>query len=303
MRRKGNDKSKRDFGAYMIYVGLTSWGDHPSLYFNESTSSKYKLVDYSAHFPIVEVDSAFYAIPSVANVEKWCKETPASFRFVVKAYQGMTGHLREDLPFDTKNDMFDAFKEAIQAFHKHGKLGLILFQFPPWFDCEPMNINYLRYIRQQLPNERIAIEFRNQTWFHTQMQDKTLQFLQEMRFIHTICDEPQAGVGSIPFVPEITHEDVLIRMHGRNLFGWRNIGNTENWRKVRFLYDYSKEELMWLAEQIRLLEKRARNIYVLFNNNSDYHAAPNAKALLALLNIEFKELSPKQLNIFEGDLQ
>lgn len=285
----------------MIYVGLTSWGDHPSLY-SESTSVKDKLFDYSGHFPIVEVDSAFYAIPSVANVEKWCSETPKSFRFVLKAYQGMTGHLREDLPFETKNDMFQAFKAAVDTFQKYDKLGMLLFQFPPWFDCAPKNVNYLRYIRQQLPNERIAIEFRNQTWFSATMKHKTLQFLRAYNYIHTICDEPQVGAGCVPFVPEVTHSDALIRMHGRNVFGWRNVGNTENWRKVRFLYNYSEEELNWLANHIRALEKNAQNVYVLFNNNSDYDAAPNAKTLLELLNIEFEELSPKQLNMFEGEL-
>lgn len=284
----------------MIYVGLTSWGDHPSLY-SASTSAKDKLFDYSGHFPIVEVDSAFYAIPSVANVEKWCSETPKSFQFILKAYQGMTGHLREDLPFETKNDMYNAFKEAVRTFEAHGKLGMLLFQFPPWFDCAPKNVNYLRYIRQQLPIEKIAVEFRNQTWFSTALKEKTLQFLKSMNFIHVICDEPQVGAGSVPFVPEVTQPDVLIRMHGRNTFGWRNIGNTENWRKVRFLYDYSEEELQWLAEHIRTLQNRAENVYVLFNNNSDYDAAPNAKRLLQLLNIEFEELSPKQLNMFEGD--
>lgn len=286
----------------MIYVGLTSWGDHPSLY-SASTSAKDKLFDYSGHFPIVEVDSAFYAIPSVSNVDKWCSETPASFQFILKAYQGMTGHLREDIPFETKNDMFNAFQEAVQAFERHGKLGLLLFQFPPWFDCTQKNVNYLRYVRQQLPDAKIAIEFRNQTWFSAAMKMKTLQFLQSQNFIHTICDEPQVGAGSVPFVPEVIHEDVLIRMHGRNVFGWRNVGNTENWRKVRFLYDYSEEELQWLTQHIQTLNEKAKNVYVLFNNNSNYDAAPNAKRLLQMLNIEFKELSPKQMNMFEGDGQ
>ena len=38
-----------------------------------------------------------------------------------------------------------------------------------------------------------AIEFRNQTWFYPEMRDKTLQFLEQEKWIHTICDEPQAG--------------------------------------------------------------------------------------------------------------
>lgn len=42
----------------MIHIGLTGWGDHPSLY---RSLSKDKLFDYSGHFPIVELDTSFYS--------------------------------------------------------------------------------------------------------------------------------------------------------------------------------------------------------------------------------------------------
>ena len=44
----------------MIQIGLTGWSDHPSI----TTNPQNKLGDYAAHFPIVELDSSFYAIPS-----------------------------------------------------------------------------------------------------------------------------------------------------------------------------------------------------------------------------------------------
>gem|GEM_PF-2056931 len=43
----------------MIIVGLTGWGDHPSLY-SEVTASKDKLFDYTGHFLAVEVDTSFF---------------------------------------------------------------------------------------------------------------------------------------------------------------------------------------------------------------------------------------------------
>ena len=80
----------------MIQIGLTGWGDHPDVY-NSSSSKKEKLIDYSAHFPIVELDATFYAIQPERNIRKWIEETPDNFRFIVKAYQGMTGHHRGEL--------------------------------------------------------------------------------------------------------------------------------------------------------------------------------------------------------------
>jgi uncharacterized protein YecE (DUF72 family) len=284
----------------MIYIGLTGWGDHPTLY-SEVTSARDKLFDYSGHFPVVEVDTSFYAIPNRVNVEKWCNETPGNFRFVLKAYQGMTGHLRDDLPYETRNDMFNAFIECAESFAQHGKLAMVLVQFPPWFDCSAKNVQYIRYVKQQLARFPIAIEFRNQTWYAGEMRERTLQFLQELNLIHTVCDEPQAGSGSVPLVPAATSDKALLRIHGRNIHGWRNSGNNQNWRKVRFLYDYNEEELQGLAAHIRELQNQAKDVYVLFNNNSGDHAAPNAKRMQQILDLEFEGLAPKQLKLFEGE--
>lgn len=283
----------------MIKIGLTGWGDHPSLY-RENAAKKDRLFDYSGHFPIVEVDTSFYAIPSVKNVEKWVQETPENFQFIVKAYQGMTGHQREELPYQHHSEMFEAFRESAGAFQKADKLAMVLVQFPPWFDCTSQNVKYILYVKKQLESFPIAIEFRNQTWFQHGRGEATIQFLREYGLIHTVCDEPQAGVGSVPFVPEVTASKVLVRLHGRNVSGWKNNG-APNWREVRFLYDYSKEELEELAKKIKELESKADEVYVLFNNNSGHHAAKNAKMLQELLNIHFEGLAPKQLNLFEGE--
>ena len=288
-------------GSHLIRVGLTGWGDHPSLY-SEVTASKDKLFDYTGHFLTVEVDTSFYAIPSVDNVRKWCEDTPDNFSFVVKAYQGMTGHLRGDIPFETKNDMFQTFIESANVFKRYGKLAMILAQFPPWFDCQTKNVQYLLYVRQQLKDFDVAIEFRNKTWYAENMREKTMDFLRTNAFIHTICDEPQAGVGSVPFYPVATAKRALIRIHGRNIHGWRNTGNTENWRKVRFLYDYNRGELQEIGQNIKTLQSQTEELFVLFNNNSGHHAAKNAKELQTILAIKDDGLAPKQLKMFEGDL-
>ena len=65
--------------------------------------------------------------------EMWIKDTPASFQFIVKAYQGMTGHQRGEIPFDSKETMFRAFRDSIIPFSVANKLAMVLFQFPPMF--------------------------------------------------------------------------------------------------------------------------------------------------------------------------
>src|SRR5690625_7833166 len=44
----------------MITIGLTGWSDHPLIAHNRHR----KLEDYARHFPFVEMDTSFYAIPS-----------------------------------------------------------------------------------------------------------------------------------------------------------------------------------------------------------------------------------------------
>ena len=286
----------------MIRIGLTGWGDHPDLY-APTSKAKHKLIDYTAHFPIVELDSTFYAIQPERNMQKWIDETPASFQFVVKAYQGITGHQREQLPFENKEDMYQAFEWSLRPLEKAGKLAMLLIQFPPWFDCRRENVQNIRDICKRFAAFDIAIEFRHQSWYTKQFRKKTLAFLRELNVIHSVCDEPQAGDGSIPLVPISTHPNkVLLRLHGRNFHGWRNLtGDVKAWRKVRYLYNYNEEELAEIEDAVKILQVSTKNVYVIFNNNSGKHAAQNAKQFQSRLGITYRDLAPKQLGLFEGD--
>ncbi|MCC2355976.1 DUF72 domain-containing protein [Bacillus paranthracis] len=281
----------------MLFIGVTGWGDHDSLYI-DPYENRNKLRTYSEYFPIVEVDSSFYAMQPARNYTKWAMETPKDFSFIVKAYQGMTGHMKGEVPFSTFDEMFDVYKQSILPLIEAGKLKTILFQYPPWFDCKKKNVDFLRYTKEKMEGLPCAIEFRNQTWFYPEMRDKTLQFLEQEKWIHTICDEPQAGMGSVPLVLEVTNaEMVLIRFYGRNVHGWLDKG--ENWRAVRCLYRYNNKELEEWVERLEQLKKQTKDIYVLFNNNSGGDAADNAKQLMKMMNITYGEPKPEQLNLFE----
>jgi uncharacterized protein YecE (DUF72 family) len=131
------------------------------------------------------------------------------------------------------------------------------------------------------------------------MREKTLEFLTKQQWIHTIADEPQAGMGSIPIVLNATTPDkTLIRLHGRNVSGWLK-SSDPNWRKLRYLYRYNAAELIEWRNRLRELEKSCEMLYVMFNNNSGGDAADNAKELIALLGEGEQGLAPRQLDLFE----
>lgn len=281
-----------------IQVGVCGWGDHDDLY-PPGTSPKEKLGIYAGHFPVVEVDSTYHAIAPRERMERWVQETPEAFRFVVKAYRELTGHGRmERAPVRSWTEIVAEMKASLKPMVEAKKLSMLLFQFPPWYDCTQNHVKYIRRLRETFKDVPLAIEFRNQSWFRPEFYDRTLQFLQSEQLVHVICDEPQAGEGSVPIVPVVTHpEQVLIRFHGRNVEGWNNTGQP-NWRDVRYAYRYSEKEIEEWVERILHLKKQAKQLTLLFNNNSQGDAVDSARLMIKKLNLSFTGLAPRQLEFF-----
>lgn len=293
----------------MIEIGLAGWGDHDSLY-GEDVKAKDKLRTYSRFFPIVEVDSSFYAIQPEERMARWAEETPPEFGFVVKAYQEMTGHQRGQPRYSNEEELFGAFRQSLEPMSRSGKLRAALFQYPPWFDCTKDNVAVLRRAKARMGDVPCALEFRHQSWFLPEYRERTLRFMREQGWIHSVCDEPQAGAGSVPTVLEATDPELtLVRMHGRNGAGW-NQGGSPNWREVRYLYRYSEEELGAWLENLRRLREQSKTVAVVFNNNSGGDAADNARQMMALLGLltpegkdplaeEPREPEAEQLKLFD----
>jgi len=296
-----------------IEIGLAGWGDHDSLYVS-APKSKDKLPTYGKHFPLVEVDSSFYAIQPPERMAKWADETPASFGFIVKAYQEMTGHQRGQPYYKEADTMYAAFRESLAPLLERGKLRSALFQYPPWFGCTRDAVSLLRDTKRRMEGIPCALEFRHQSWFQPSYREKTLEFMREEGWIHSVCDEPQAGEGSIPTILAATDPSyTIVRFHGRNSAGWNNGGGAD-WRAVRYLYRYSPEELAGWRLQLAELERQSGTIGVIFNNNSGGDAADNAKLLMAMLGqrtpegkdplereeTKPKEPEPEQLDLFDS---
>lgn len=279
----------------MIQIGLTGWSDHPSLV----SHSTQKLVAYAGHFPIVELDSSFYAIPTKERVLQWLKQTPDSFQFIVKAYGPMTQHARRPDEKTPLKQLFSLFKQSFTPLVESQKLNCFLFQFPPYFTCTKENVTYLRLVRTLMGDVPIAVEFRHPSWFSPDLTPETIKFLKAYHFIHVVVDQAQTPHNSVPLIPAVTHDkQAFLRLHGRNYEGWLGEYDTKDWRKFRTLYDYSEVELMSLKQTALSLSQQTDNLAIIFNNNSGGHAAPNAKEFQKLLGIQYTDLGPRQLDLF-----
>jgi uncharacterized protein YecE (DUF72 family) len=280
-----------------ILVGVCGWGDHEI--YPPGTKPNEKLSLYAGHFPVVEVDSTFYAIASADRMERWVNTTPDTFRFVVKAYRELTGHGRTTkAPDRTWSELVQETKASLLSLQEAGKLSLLLFQFPPWYDCKESHVRYIQKVRHAFAEYPVAIEFRNQSWFSPDYRDKTLSFLANNHLVHVVCDEPQVPVGSVPIITKVTNEEqVLIRFHGRNISGWSDSKNP-NWRDIRYAYRYSSAELDEWVQVVRKLRKKTKQIILLFNNNSQGDAVDNAKQFIQKCGITYTTLAPRQTELF-----
>src|SRR4029453_4921361 len=80
-----------------IVVGTASWTDKSLIaskrfYPPKCNSAEDRLRYYSKQFPMVEVDSSYYALPSPENSRLWVGRPPSKFIFNIKAFRPFPGH-------------------------------------------------------------------------------------------------------------------------------------------------------------------------------------------------------------------
>src|SRR5262249_28261659 len=79
-----------------IKVGPASWPARPLSESGwsppEARTPAARLKFYASRFPLVEVDSTYYALPGEQNAASWAERTPGSFTFNVKAFSLLTHH-------------------------------------------------------------------------------------------------------------------------------------------------------------------------------------------------------------------
>jgi uncharacterized protein YecE (DUF72 family) len=293
-----------------ILVGSCSWTD-PTLissgrfYPKGVSSAEGRLRYYAGRFPIVEVDSTYYAPPTVENARLWVRRTPNAFVFDVKAFGLLTWHMaRVDrlppwlrdgvLPGALgkrhlyRGDLDPAALELLWLEHGNalapladaGKLGAVLFQFPPWFTRSRAAVDYLHEIRERLPNWRLAVEFRGGGWMTEEAAAKTLKLLDGLGLNYVSVDEPQGFDSSTPPVAAATGDLAVVRLHGRNAGTWKNRSGAAS---DRFKYLYSDEELEEWVPRVLDLAEQAGEAHVLFNNNYEDWGLRNAGRMARLL--------------------
>jgi uncharacterized protein YecE (DUF72 family) len=299
-----------EIDGHRILTGSCSWTDRTLVkdanwYPRRTMSAEERLRFYAARFPLTEIDSTYYAPPSERQAHIWAERTPPGFRFDVKSYSLLTGHptkpqslwadIREDLPPDVleKRNIYAThlsadvlaeawrrFAGALQPLHEAGRLGAVLFQYPPWFHPRRENRAELEALREHLPDYRICVEFRSPRWLAEERdRERTLRLLEEHGLVFVCVDAPP--VSGLPRLFAVTNPELfMVRFHGRSDDTWSSGAPTA---AERFRYLYSRQELEELAEPILDHAPEAQETHLLMNNCYRDYSVRNAAELRDLL--------------------
>ena len=292
-----------------IRIGTALWTDKTLIesgwYPPEANNAERRLRYYTRQFPLVEVDSSYYALPAEQTAAAWAHRSPKGFTFNIKAFSLFTQHPTRvaALPKDLRpavekaaggkpnvylkdvdpavtNEAWERFLTALEPLRQTGRLGAILFQFPQWFVIGRARREYILLVAERVAPRQVCIEFRNRTWMSEDNREETLKFLSDHQLPYVCVDEPQGYPSSVPPVLAATAPLAVVRMHGHSdKWDSRNI-------QEKFRYRYPEKELREWAPKVRALAADADTTHVLFNNCYSNDAQVNARQLADLLATE-----------------
>lgn len=244
---------------------VTGAGGGAGVFYPFGTRAADMLGVYARAFETVEVDSTFYAIPSVSTVEGWASRTPDGFTFSLKLPQEIT-HQRS-----LRSGSVELLEEFCARARRLGsKLASVLVQLPPQFEATPENVKALGEFLPHLPRDiRFSVEFRNDQWMKQRVVEKLAkhnvavalvegQWIERSELLRH-AEKPVADFAYVRWMGDrdLTSFDREQRGRDKNLTSWSNA-------------------LKRLCERVPL-------VYAYFSNFYEGHAPASANKLKRLL--------------------
>ena len=253
------------------------------------------LAYYSTHFSLVEVSTTFQGIPNPTRVRQWAESVPNDFIFNVLAFGGLTLHQRRpgtssdnkkagwaDIAVEPPNVLFEEFKDSLGPLAEAGLLGLVILQFPPWFEAGNAGLDYISRCQSELAGLPLGIEFRNCTWLEPDDRlQATLELLIDLEIVTVTADFPGSGELAPKLAAHVTSGDIgSLRLHGRSATTWERVGPDGGYFAD---YSYSDADLTSLVPILQSLQDEVRETHVSFHVSPADGAVESCKRLLALL--------------------
>ncbi|EMF51311.1 MULTISPECIES: DUF72 domain-containing protein [Streptomyces] len=148
-----------------LFVGTSGWQykDWRGALYPAGCPTRLWLEEYAARFATVELNNAFYRLPTKENFEAWRERVPADFVVAVKASRYLTHIKRLRDPEEPVHRLMS---------HAEGlgdRLGPILLQLPPTLRADA---DLLSGCLDRFPaGTRIAVEPRHDSWWTPEIRE------------------------------------------------------------------------------------------------------------------------------------
>jgi len=205
---------------------------------------------YFENFSLVELNTTFYQYPRISTVEGWRAKAPQNFEFTVKAHQDIS-HKFKLKPEKECLEAFERMKEICKILDAK----ILLIQTPA--SLRPDKLEDAKGFFSKIKREDLTVvwETRGPAWEREEARQKLAEALEKLDVPHVVD----------PFknTPVYVGETAYFRLHG---LGER-----------LYYYQYSNEELKKLSSIAKEYEKKAEEVYILFNNLSMFDDAVRFK--------------------------
>jgi uncharacterized protein YecE (DUF72 family) len=208
---------------------------------------------YAQHFNTLELNVTFYRFPTLNSLKGWYDKAPPGFSFSAKVPRSITHFKRFNDTERMMCDFYDLLENGLKE-----KLSCVLVQLPPQYGYSESNLEKLIY--QLHPSFNNVIEFRNESWWRKDVQE--------------ILAENNVSFCGVSF-PKIPFDDAVIntplsyyRFHGVPKL---------------FYSEYDESFIEKIFHQLNQ-NKKAKNIFVYFNNTASLAALHNARHLQQLVH-------------------
>ncbi|MER6288311.1 DUF72 domain-containing protein [Streptomyces sviceus] len=236
-----------------LFVGTSGWQykDWRGVLYPDGVPVRLWLEEYAEHFPTVEINNAFYRLPSRETFEAWRERVPGDFVVAVKASRYLTHIKRLKDPEEPVHRLMS---------HAEGlgdRLGPVLLQLPPTLraDTELLDACLACFPA----STRVAVEPRHASWWTPGTRE-----VLETRGA-ALC---WADVRARPVSPLWRTTDWgYVRFHEGRAQAWPH---------------YGRRSLETWAERIGGTWAGDEDVYVYFNNDPNGAAVRNAKLFASL---------------------
>jgi uncharacterized protein YecE (DUF72 family) len=233
-----------------LFAGMSGFA-YPSWkpgFYPPNVSAKNFLSHYSQRLNSVEINYTFRRLPAASTLESWIRATPPEFIFALKGHQRITHILR----LKEAAESTEMFFKAIEPLRVSRRLGPILFQLPPQFQCD---LEVLGAFLDRLPPDlRYAFEFRHDSW----LCDPVYRLLEKHKIALCLAESEKFQVPEV-----ITSDFVYCRL-----------------RKP----DYTPEDRRAIAAKVRKLLDEDKNVFAFFKHEETPAGALYAEELLREMN-------------------